>query len=75
MLPAYLVTLLTYFYLRTKNLKMARSLIKSRRFVCDTDHLIQQVKQAAPGPAGAAGEAAGGFLRRVYDGRVDSSTP
>ena len=44
MLPAYLVSLLTYFYLRTKNLKMARALVKSRRFVCDTDHLIQQVK-------------------------------
>ena len=40
MLPAYLVTLLTYFYLRTKNLKMARALVKSRRFVCDMDHLV-----------------------------------
>lgn len=35
MLPAYLVSLLTYFYLRVKNLKMARALIKSRRFVVD----------------------------------------
>ena len=35
MLPAYLVNLLTYFYLRTKNLKMARAMIKSRRFVVD----------------------------------------
>ena len=40
-LPAYLVTLLTYFYLRTKNLKMARAMVKSRRFVIDTDHLAQ----------------------------------
>jgi hypothetical protein len=44
MLPAYLVTLLVYFYLRVKNLKMARALIKSRRFVIDTDHIVQQVK-------------------------------
>jgi hypothetical protein len=51
MLPAYLITLLTYFYLRTKNLKMARSLIKSRRFVVDSDHLVQQLRQAPPGPA------------------------
>lgn len=41
MLPAYLVSLLTYFYLRTKNLKMARALVKSRRFVIDTDHIVQ----------------------------------
>ena len=40
MLPAYLVTLLVYFYLRVKNLKMARALIKSRRFVIDTDHIV-----------------------------------
>ena len=40
MLPAYLVSLLTYFYLRVKNLKMARALIKSRRFVVDTDHIV-----------------------------------
>lgn len=50
MLPAYLVTLLTYFYLRVKNLKMARALIKARRFVVDTDHIVQQLKtpQAQP---------------------------
>lgn len=46
MLPAYLITLLTYFYLRVKNLKMAKSLIKSRRFVIDTDHIVQQVKSS-----------------------------
>merc|ERR1719231_246890 len=44
MLPAYLVNLLTYFYLRTKNTKMARSMIKSRRFVVDQDHICQQVR-------------------------------
>lgn len=44
LLPAYLVSLLTYFYLRVKNLKMARALVKSRRFVVDTDHLVQQLK-------------------------------
>jgi hypothetical protein len=57
MLPAYLITLLVYFYLRTKNLKMARALIKSRRFVVDTDHLVQQLKQAPPGPAATSGQA------------------
>lgn len=54
MLPAYLVTLLTYFYLRTKNFKMARSMVKSRRFVVDQDHICQQVKppeaQSGSGP-------------------------
>lgn len=54
MLPAYLITLLTYFYLRVKNLKMAKAMIKSRRFVVDTDHIVQQVKHAAP--AAAAGQ-------------------
>ena len=53
MLPAYLVTLLTYFYLRVKNLKMAKAMIKSRRFVVDTDHIVQQVKHAAPAAAAA----------------------
>lgn len=48
MLPAYLVTLLTYFYLRVKNLKMARALIKSRRFVVDSDHIVQQLKSQQP---------------------------
>ena len=43
MLPAYLVTLLTYFYLRVKNLKMAKAMIKSRRFVIDKDHIVQQL--------------------------------
>ena len=39
-LPSYIVTLLTYFYLRTKNLKMARAIVKSGRFVLDNDHLV-----------------------------------
>ena len=38
-LPAYLVSLLTFFYLRTNNLKMARAMVKSRRFIVDGDHL------------------------------------
>jgi len=46
MLPSYLVSLLTYFYLRTKNFKMARAMIKSRRFVVDQDHISQQVRQS-----------------------------
>lgn len=53
MLPAYLIRLLTYFYLRVKNFKMARALVKSRRFVVDTDHIVQQLKSSAPAPANA----------------------
>jgi tetratricopeptide (TPR) repeat protein len=41
MLPAYLISLLSYFYLRVKNVKMARAMVKHRRFVVDTDHLVQ----------------------------------
>mmetsp|Transcript_1506 Transcript_1506/g.2661 ORF Transcript_1506/g.2661 Transcript_1506/m.2661 type:complete len:86 (-) Transcript_1506:107-364(-) len=57
MLPTYLVVLLTYFYLRTKNFKMARALVKSRRFVIDQDHIVQQLKvnqlnQQSSGPIG-----------------------
>ena len=48
MLPAYLVSLLSYFYLRVKNIKMARAMVKSRRFVVDTDHIVQQLKPAGP---------------------------
>lgn len=44
MLPAYLINLLVYFYLRTNNLKMARALVKNRRFVIDGDHIVQSVK-------------------------------
>lgn len=54
MLPAYLVSLLTYFYLRVKNLKMAKALVKSRRFVVDQDHLVQQVKGSAPSAASSS---------------------
>ena len=57
MLPSYLISLLVYFYLRTKNLKMARALIKSRRFVADADHIVQQVKPA-PTPANGASSTA-----------------
>jgi hypothetical protein len=48
LLPAYVCSLLSYFYLRVKNLKMARAVVKSRRFVIDSDHLVQQVKQTCP---------------------------
>ena len=40
MLPSYLISLLSYFYLRVKNLKMAKAVVKSRRFVVDTDHIV-----------------------------------
>eukprot|EP00352_Strombidinopsis_acuminata_P002535 CAMPEP_0176382022 /NCGR_PEP_ID=MMETSP0126-20121128/32334_1 /TAXON_ID=141414 ORGANISM="Strombidinopsis acuminatum, Strain SPMC142" /NCGR_SAMPLE_ID=MMETSP0126 /ASSEMBLY_ACC=CAM_ASM_000229 /LENGTH=105 /DNA_ID=CAMNT_0017746167 /DNA_START=2803 /DNA_END=3120 /DNA_ORIENTATION=+ len=39
MIPAYLTNLLVYFYLKTKNFKMARNLVKTRRFILDTNHL------------------------------------
>ena len=39
MMPAYLVNLLVYFYMKTKNYKMARQLLKSRRFLVDTNHI------------------------------------
>jgi len=44
MMPAYLVNLLVYFYMKTKNYKMARQLLKSRRFLVDTNH-IEAVNQ------------------------------
>lgn len=39
LLPDYLVNLLVYFYIKTKNYKMARQLLKSRRFLVDTNHI------------------------------------
>lgn len=42
MLPGYLATLLSYFYMRVKNFKMARSMAKYHRFVVDSDHIVQQ---------------------------------
>ena len=44
LMPAYLVNLLVYFYMKTKNYKMARQLLKSRRFLVDTNH-IEAVNQ------------------------------
>ena len=44
LLPDYLVNLLVYFYIKTKNYKMARQLLKSRRFLVDTNH-IEAVNQ------------------------------
>jgi hypothetical protein len=43
-MPGYLVNLLVYFYMKTKNYKMARQLLKSRRFLLDTNH-IEAVSQ------------------------------
>eukprot|EP00347_Sterkiella_histriomuscorum_P018969 403343469 len=39
LLPSYLVNLLVYFYIKAKNFKMARQLLKSRRYVLDTGHI------------------------------------
>lgn len=39
MIPAYITNLLVYFYLKTKNFKMARQLLKSRRFLVDTNSI------------------------------------
>jgi len=56
MLPSYLVSLLSYFYLRVKNFKMARAVVKSGRFVVDTDHIVQQVKPNANAQQPPAGK-------------------
>jgi len=39
MIPGYITNLLVYFYIKTKNLKMARQLLKSRRFLVDTNSI------------------------------------
>lgn len=39
MIPDYLIKLLQYFLLVSKNFKMARHLTKYRRFVLDTNHI------------------------------------
>jgi hypothetical protein len=39
MIPGYIANLLVYFYIKTKNLKMARQLLKSRRFLLDTNSI------------------------------------
>lgn len=39
MLPSFLVNILIYFFLVSKNFKMARHLAKSSRFVLDTNHI------------------------------------
>jgi len=50
MIPSYIVNLLVYFFIKTSNVyfssykfienyKMARQLLKSRRFVQDTNHI------------------------------------
>ncbi len=46
LLPDYLVNLLVYFYIKSKNYKMARQLLKSRRFLVDTNH-IEAVNQGS----------------------------
>lgn len=38
-IPDYLINLLLYFLLVTKNYKMARHMTKYRRFVLDTNHV------------------------------------
>lgn len=35
LLPGFLINTLVYFFLRTKNFKMARQLAKNRRFLVD----------------------------------------
>jgi hypothetical protein len=44
LIPSYLVNLLVYFYIKTNNYKMARQLLKNRRFLLDTNH-IEAVNQ------------------------------
>ena len=38
-IPSYLVQQLVYFFLKTKNYKLARHLAKYRRFIIDTNHI------------------------------------
>ena len=38
-LPSYMVHQLVYFFLKTKNYKLARHLTKYRRFIIDTNHI------------------------------------
>ena len=47
-LPAHLINILIYFFLRTKNFKMARQLAKNRRFIVDTNYVEPPVSQFAP---------------------------
>lgn len=47
-LPQYLIHTLVYFFLKTKNYKMARELTKHRRFVSDTEVPAQRGARAAP---------------------------
>ena len=53
MIPDYLIQLLVYFLLVTKNYKMARHLTKYRRFVLDTNH-IDSLPGGGPGSSGNA---------------------
>jgi len=39
MVPSYLVSMLIYFFLKSKNFRMARHLVKNRRFLLDTNHI------------------------------------
>ena len=49
MLPDYLVTILVYFFTKTRNLQMVRHLTKYKRFVVDVNHMetIPNIKFAA----------------------------
>jgi len=55
LIPDYLVKLLQYFLLVTKNHKMARHLTKYRRFILDTNHIDANNTSSAGGDAGEAG--------------------
>lgn len=39
MLPAFLISTLVYFFLKTKNFRMARQLAKNRRFLKDENYV------------------------------------
>lgn len=39
LLPGHLLNILVYFFLRTKNFKMARHLAKNRRFLIDSNYV------------------------------------
>ena len=53
LIPDYLVKLLQYFLMVTKNYKMARHLTKYRRFVLDTNHIDSGSSSGQPTAQGS----------------------
>ena len=65
LIPDYLVKLLQYFLMVTKNYKMARHLTKYRRFVLDTNHIDSGSSSGQPTAQGSNAGGAGGPQQNV----------